>query len=104
MEPKEPFFSVFEKAGDDQALARARRNIAQSFGFPDPNNFVIIRGHEPSKDGMAQVLAGGTVINIDGGMAPKYGGRGGALVMGSEGAAWLSYPGLAYTRVPLPGY
>ncbi|OGB89697.1 hypothetical protein A2625_06185 [candidate division WOR-1 bacterium RIFCSPHIGHO2_01_FULL_53_15] len=101
-EPKEPFFSVFEKGEDLQALANARRNIAASFGFRNPNNFVIVRGHEPSKDGMFQVFAGGTVINIDGGMAEKYGGKGGALVMGSAGAAWLAYPSMNYTRVPLP--
>src|SRR3989338_3812226 len=63
---------------------------------------LFVRGHEPSKDGMFQVFAGGTVINIDGGMAEKYGGKGGALVMGSAGAAWLAYPSMNYTRVPLP--
>jgi fructose-1,6-bisphosphatase len=102
-EPKEPFYSHFEKGEDREMLERARRNIAASFGFSRPDRFVIVNGHEPTKDGMFALKAGGTVIRIDAGMAQKYGGLGGALVFGTEGAAWLSYPKLEYTRVPLPG-
>ncbi|MCX5749586.1 MAG: fructose-bisphosphatase class III [Candidatus Saganbacteria bacterium] len=101
-EPKEPFFTHFEKYTEPQDTDKTRRLIAGSFGIPDHNNFVIVRGHEPSKDGSFQVLAGGFVINIDGGLAAKYGRKGGALVFGDRGAAWLSYPGLEYSRVPLP--
>jgi len=102
-EDKERFFTHFEKLGHWEETLKARQVIAASFGIADPNNFIIVRGHEPSPDGLFQVLAGGAVINIDGGLAPKYGGRGGAMVFGSAGAAWLQYPGLQYTPVPIPG-
>ncbi len=101
-EPEEPFYTHFEKNKDPEMVARARQNIADSFGFNKPDRYVIVRGHKPSKDGMFQVLAGGTVINIDGGMAKKYNGKGGALVFGTQGAAWLAYPGMQFTQVPLP--
>jgi fructose-1,6-bisphosphatase len=101
-EPEEPFFSMFERGTDPEMMERAKRNIAKSFGFPNPENYVIVRGHKPTKDGMFEVLAGGTVINIDGGMAEKYGGMGGAIIFGSKGAGWLSHPSLQFTQVPLP--
>lgn len=101
-EPEEPFFSHFEAEGNPEMVAHTRARIAKSFGFSDPDNYVIVRGHKPTKNGMFQILAGGTVINIDGGMAEKYGGKGGAIIFGSKGAAWLSYPSLEFTRVPLP--
>jgi fructose-1,6-bisphosphatase len=109
-EPKEPFYTHFEKNKDPEMAGRARVNIAKSFKV-DPENFVIVHGHEPTYDakkddpnmsGIFKVLAGGTVINIDAGMAKKYGGKGGAIVFGTEGAAWLSYPALEFSRVPLP--
>jgi len=93
---------MFEKGTDPEMMERAKRNIAKSFGFPNPENYVIVRGHKPTKDGMFEVLAGGTVINIDGGMAEKYGGMGGAIIFGSKGAGWLSHPSLQFTQVPLP--
>ncbi|MCX5751569.1 MAG: fructose-bisphosphatase class III [Candidatus Saganbacteria bacterium] len=101
-EPEVPFFTVFEKAADPAMLARAKVNIAKSFEFQNPDNFVIVRGHKPSKDGKFQVLAGGTVINIDGGMAANYGGKSGAIVFGSKGAAWLDANTMTFTRVQLP--
>lgn len=104
-EPKEPFFSHFEKNKDPEMVQRAKKNIAQSFKV-DPENFVIVHGHEPvkteEKSGIFKILAGGSVINIDAGMALNYGGKGGAIVFGTEGAAWLSYPELQFSRVPLP--
>ena len=101
-EPEEPFFTHFEANEEPEMVTRTRANIARSFGFNNPDNYVIVRGHKPTKDGLFQLLAGGTVINIDGGMAEKYGGKGGAIIFGSNGAAWLSYPSLEFTRVPLP--
>lgn len=104
-EPKEPFFSHFEKNKDPEMVQRAKKNIAQSFKV-DPENFVIVHGHEPvkteEKSGIFKILAGGSVINIDAGMAFNYGGKGGAIVFGTNGAAWLSYPELQFSRVPLP--
>lgn len=109
-EAKEPFYTHFEGNNDKEMSARAKINIARSFKV-DPDNFVIVHGHEPTynakKDdpnmpGMFKIFAGGIVINIDAGMAKNYGGKGGALVFGTEGAAWLSYPALEFGRVPLP--
>lgn len=102
-EQEEPFFTHFEKNIEPAMVAKARMNIADSFDVKDPDNYAILRGHKPSKDGMFQLFAGGTVINVDGGMAENYGGRGGAFVAGPAGAGWLSYPDLKFTRVPLPG-
>jgi fructose-1,6-bisphosphatase len=106
-EPKGPFYTHFEKAKDPELVARIRVNIANSFGFNKPERYVIVNGHEPTKndknpDGEFAVLAGGTVISIDAGMAKNYGGKGGALVFGTQGAAWLANPSLTYTQVPLP--
>lgn len=109
-EDKEPFYTHFEKNNNTEMSQIARINIARSFNV-NPDNFVIVHGHEPTynakKDdpnmpGMFKIFAGGTVINIDAGMAKNYGGKGGALVFGTEGAAWLSYPALEFSRVPLP--
>ncbi|MBU1027182.1 MAG: fructose-bisphosphatase class III, partial [Candidatus Margulisbacteria bacterium] len=114
-EPEVPFFTHFETNADPEMSARARANIAESFRMRD--NFVIVRGHKPwkkeasyptyngatvNKKGMYQLLADGRVINIDAGMAKTYGGQGGALVFGSDGAAWLAANDMTFYPVPLP--
>jgi fructose-1,6-bisphosphatase len=106
-EPKEPFYTHFEKGKDPEMVARAKKNIADSFGFNRPDRLVIVNGHEPIRNkenpnGEFKVYALGGVLRIDAGMAKNYDGKGGALVFGTEGAGWLANPSLEFTQVPLP--
>jgi fructose-1,6-bisphosphatase len=84
-EPEGAFFTHWVGSEDKQFVHRVCREISTSFGLQS-RHLIIVHGHKPDKKhGKFMVSAGGHDLNIDAGTAENYGGRGGFLLIGSNG-------------------
>jgi fructose-1,6-bisphosphatase-3 len=87
--------NAYYKLIDDPRFARS---VLREFGV-DPERGMIVNGHIPVKleKGENPVKAGGAALNLDGGFAVAYGGRG--LTLGLErNRTWLATHG-TFTKV-----
>lgn len=84
-EPEGAFFTHWVGSEDKHFVHRVCREIGSSFGL-DPRRLMIVHGHKPDKQhGLFKIGAGGHDLNIDAGTAKNYGGRGGFLLVGTNG-------------------